>query len=191
MDAVGAALAGAGIGALVSVFAVWMNRLNTKQTLRQVATREFGRISVEYMTQQLNEFYGPLLLLLEQSKSLADKLREGKGDPAKWHLLDHLPEVLGNDQDKAIVDEIMRIGAKLEELIISKGGLIRGPERPKSFGLYLGHRSILKLAIEGKERPNVADFQYYPSQLNDEVKEAYDAIQSERADLLTRYQGVK
>ena len=57
--------------------------------------------------------------------------------------------------------EIMEIDAK-EELIINKGGLIRSPGPPESFNLFLGHYKILKLAVEGKETPKVAEFEYFP-----------------------------
>lgn len=176
------------VTASVSAFAIGMSYLNTKRTLTHGAVREFGKISLEYKTQQLDELYGPLLLLLEQNRRLAQKLREGKGDPGKWRLLDNLPQVLSNARDKAIVDEIMEIDAKVEDLIINKAGLIRSPRPPESFALFLGHYKILKLAIEGKERPRVDEFEYYPRKLNDDVKEAYDAIQREKDTILRKYE---
>lgn len=188
MDAAISTLIGVAIMAGVSVFAIWMNNLNTKRTLSHGATREFGRISLEYKTQQLSELYGPLMRLLEQNRRLAQKLREGKGDPEKWRLLDHLPEVMKNAQDKAIVGEIMEIDVKIEDLIINKAGLVRSPGSPESFDLFLGHYKTLKLAIDGRERPRVAEFEYYPRKLNDDVKEAYEAIQRERDDILRRYE---
>jgi hypothetical protein len=188
MDAATATLIGVGITAFVSVCAIGVNYLITKQTLRHGAARDIGKISLELKIQQLNELYGPLLLLVEQNRRLAQKLREGKPDPENWRLLDNLPEVLENPQDKAIVDAIMEIDGKIENLIINKGGLVRSPGPPESFNLFLGHYKILKLAVEGKERPKVAEFEYYPKRLNDDVKEAYEAIKHEIDDMLRRYE---
>lgn len=194
MDAAIATLIGVGITAFVTgsvaVYAIRANNRTTTRTLRHGAARELGKISLEHKTQQLNELYGPLLLLLEENRRLAQKLREGKGDPEKWRLLDHLPEVLNNAHDKAIVDEIMEIDARVEDLIINKAGLVRSPGPPESFYIFLGHYKTLKLAIEGKERPRVAEFEYYPRKLNNDVKGAYEAIQREIDETLRRYESL-
>lgn len=184
--------------ASVSICAMWVNYRITNRTLRHSAARDIGKISLELKIQQLNELYGPLLLLIEQNRRLAQKLREGKrltirlredkSQPKKWRLLDNLPEVLENPKDKAIVDAILEIDSKIESLIINKGGLVRSPGPPESFNLFLGHYKILKLAVEGEERLHVAEFEYYPRKFNDDVKEAYQAIKNEIDEILDRYE---
>jgi len=192
MDATSAALIGVGIGAFVSVCAIVANIFSTNRTMRHISAREFGKISLEIkisqLVRQLNELYGPLLLLQEQEKRLASRLREGKADPEKWRLIDNLPGLLENRSDKAVIEEIMRINTKIEELLITKAGLIRAPRPPDSFKLFMGHFSVLKLAMEGKERPKVAEFEYYPRQFDQDVREAYDAILQERDELLQKYE---
>lgn len=199
MDPVIATLIGIGITASISICAMWVNYRITNRTLRHSTARDIGKISLELKIQQLNELYGPLLLLIEQNRRLAQKLREGKrlsilklredkSNPKKWRLLDNLPAVLENPKDKAIVDAILEIDSKIESLIINKGGLVRSPGPPESFNLFLGHYKILKLAVEGKERPHVAEFEYYPRKFNDDVKEAYKAIKNEIDDMLQRYE---
>lgn len=188
MDAAIAALIGAGIAGSISVCAFLVNYFITRMNLDHVSAREFAKIALELKTQQLSELYGPLMALVEQDRRLAQKLREGKGDPEEWKLLDNLPEVLENPQDKAIVERIMEIDAKIEELIINKMGLVRTPGPPESFDLFLGHYKALTLAMAGEERPNIAEFEYYPRKLNEDIKEAYEAIQREREDILRRYE---
>lgn len=173
------ALIGAIIAAVVSIIALIINYRITNQTLRHGVAREFGKISVELKIRQLNELYGPLRLLIEQNRHLALRLRQGKGDPMEWRLLDHISEVLGDPQDKAIVNEIIEIDGKIEQLIINNGGLVRTLGPPESFSLFLGHYKILKLAIDGKETPQIKEFEYYPRQLNDDVNNAFDAIKLE------------
>lgn len=198
MDPVIVTLITVGITASVSICAMWVNYRITNRTLRHSAARDIGKISLELKIQQLNELYGPLLLLIEQNRRLAQKLREGKGltirlredksHPKKWRLLDNLLEVLENPKDKAIVDAILEIDSKIESLIINKGGLVRSPGPPESFNLFLGHYKILKLAVEGEERLHVAEFEYYPRKFNDDVKEAYQAIKNEIDEILDRYE---
>ena len=184
------ALIGAFIVAFVSLVAILTNYRITERTLRHGAAREFGKISLELKIKQLNDLYGPLRLLIEQNRILAQKLREGKGDPEEWRLLDHVTEALNDPQDKAIVEEIVEIDDKMEELIITNGGLVRSPGPPESFSLFLGHYKILKLAIEGKETPKVTEFEYYPRQLNDDVNQAYDTIRREIDEIVARYENL-
>ena len=105
--------------------------------------------------------------------------------PARYWL-DNLPDVLGNPRDKAIVDEILEIGGKVEQLITTRGGLVRGSSPPESFTLFLGHYRILKMAIQGKDRPSVEEFEYYPRQLNGDIQKGYVAITSEIDDIVRR-----
>ena len=188
MDATTATLTGIGITAFVSIIALTSNYLIMKQTLRQSVILDIGKISLELKVQQLNELYGPLLLLIEQNTILARKLREGKGDPKKWRLLDHLPEVLKNPQDKALVDAIMDIDAKIENLIITKGGLVSSSEPPESFKLFLGHYRILKFAIDGNERTYVTEFEYYPREINTDVRKTHYKIKLEIDEMLLKYE---
>lgn len=192
MDAASAALIGAGIGAFVSVCAIVANVFSTNRTVRHISAREFGKISFELKINQLNkqldDLYGPLLILQERERRLADILRVGKSDPAKWRLLDNLPGVLENPSDRAVIEDIMRINAQIEELLINKAGLIHAPRPPDSFKRFLGHHNALKLKMEGRERPAVAEFEYYPRQFDQDVREAYDAIRQERDELLQKYE---
>lgn len=188
MDDPTATLLGVIITAIISILIMVVNYWITKQTLSHEAARDIGKTSLEIKIRQLNELYGPLLLLTEQNRILANKLYEGKVDAANWRLLDHIPEVIKNRQDKAIVDEIIKIDAKIEELIINKGGLVRSPRPPQSFSLFLGHYKILKLALEGKERPHVAELEYYPRKLNKDVEEAHQKIIKEIDDMMEKYE---
>lgn len=193
MNEVVAALLGVIITAVVSIIIMLVNCWISKQTLRHETARDIGKTSIDLKIKQLNELYGPLHLLIKENKILANKLREGKADPKNWRLLDNIPAVLRNKQDKAILDEIMEINAKIEKLIVCKGGFIRSPGLPgppESFHMFLGHNKILKLAIEGKERPHVSEFEYYPRKFDNDVIEAYNAISNERDEMLQKYESI-
>lgn len=88
------------------------------------------------------------------------------------------------------MDAILDTDSKIENLIINKGGLVRSTGPPESFFLFLGHYKLLKLAVDGKERPHVAELEYYPRKLDDDVEEAYNAIKLEIDDLLKKYESI-
>ena len=87
--------------------------------------------------------------------------------------------------DGPIASTILDIDGKIENLIINKGGLVRGTRPPDSFKLFLGHYQLLKLAMQGKKIVPKAD-EYYPRQLDEDVKMAYEKIKSEVNQVLTR-----
>lgn len=190
IDSASVTLVGLALTAVVSILAIIATSRQTARTLRQAAARDILRVSLEVKQRQLNELYGPLRSLLDQNRRLASMLREGKADPDKWRLLDHITEVVGNPQDKAIVDEIMNIDRKVEDLILNKAGLVRGPRPPESFGLFLGHYKLLKLKWEGKENLGVKEYQYYPRSLNEDVDKDYEAIKSEIDKTILKYESV-
>lgn len=190
IDTASVTLVGIVLTTFVSILAIVATSRQTARTLRQAAARDILRVSLEVKQRQLNELYGPLRSLLDQNRRLALKLREGKGDPDKWRLLDHVPEVLNNPRDKAIVDEIMNIDKKVEDLILSKAGLVRGSKPPDSFGLFLGHYKLLKLKLEGKETLGVKEYEYYPRSLNEDVDKGYESIKGEIDRTIIRYESI-
>jgi len=173
------------IPCVVAIIAIIINWLCVRATLRHALKREFGKISLDYKIRQLNELYGPLLMMIEQNTRLHKKLCENKRGSDEWRLVDHIPDVLANPEDRAIVDEIMGINSTIEELIQTKAGFIRAPRPPESFSLYLAHYRILRLAYDQKGMPQGAQAYPYPRDLNNDVREAYNSIQREIAGLMS------
>lgn len=64
MEAITATLLGIGITAFVSVSAMVVNYFITNKTLQHGTARDILKISLELKIRQLNELYGPLLLLM-------------------------------------------------------------------------------------------------------------------------------
>jgi hypothetical protein len=199
-EAVGIVL-GAAIASVFSVITVWMNNRMTNRTLTHTAERETEKELLEFKTQQLNELYGPLLLLLDQSKRLHDRLvqevntrptgAEEKKDleANNWRLLDHMTECMADEKSlrARIVQEIVDIGTKMEQLLITKGGLIHGKEPKKSFNDYLLHYRMLVMSHTRKENIAKKQEDYFPRQFPTDVRSAYDAIQAEREALISKH----
>lgn len=185
--AVIAAIVSSVVSGTVSVIAVIANIKISNRSLKQSAAKDIAKVSVELKIRQLNELYGPLLQLTEQDRRLAMKLREGKEDPGNWRLLDHFPEILTDPRDGPLARAILDVDAKIEDLVINKGGLVRGGTPPASFTMFLAHYRLLKLAMDGHQIHPTAD-DYYPRQFDEDVKTAYEGIKSEIDKVLIRHE---
>jgi hypothetical protein len=174
-----AALIAAAISGAISVTGFVVTAVIQKRALKHAAARDVANAILDFRLRQLNDLYGPLLLLLAQSERLAKKIREGRPNPEKWRMLDHVDEVLKDPEAKVVALQILEIGNRIEDILLSKAGLALGPEPPETFALYLGHVAILRLMLQGRARPKIAADEYYPRQLNEDVREGYGRIQSE------------
>jgi len=187
-----AALIGAGIAAvsalLAAILTAWLNHLWEAE---REDKREHGasrKARAERITGQLSGLYGPLRLLTAQSAALAKKLRQGKPNSSEWYLLGHLPEVVKDRKDRAIVEQLMQINGEVEKRVLSEAGLLRTGDVPASFIAFLGHYRQLKVAFdlakEDQDLPEtVEEFETYPREFDQHVREAYDQLHAERKEL--------
>ncbi len=180
-----AAAIGGGVSIAVSVAALMANYYNNRLNLRHGEVKDLAKVSLELKIKQLNELYGPLLLLIEQNNVLAKKIREGK--PPDWRLMYNLPAVLSDPRDGPIAQAILSIDEKIEDLNINKAGLIRGKTPPQSFQDFLGHYQLLKLAMQG-QRIDPTSKDVYPTRLGEDVKAAYEEIRTEVTAMLGSYE---
>lgn len=101
---------------------------------------------------KLNDFYGPLLQLRKESNQLYKKFSEKyrKTDPHFSTLIYLLKGEKFTGNDKILLDEIIKLGEKSEELIQSKAGLIDDAElRTILIPRATNHFLILRLAEKG------------------------------------------
>lgn len=178
------------ISAIITSVGVYITVKLTNRTSLQTFTsgvaREREKTILEFKTRQLNDLYGPLLLLLAQSKSLHERLRQERGGIEKqWALLDHMEACLGDPLCGRLVKEIVDIGLQIEQSLITKGGLIEGSHPPLSFERYLAHFRILKMSYDMKRNIRKNEQEYFPfPEFPDDLTRAYNQLQSQRAALL-------
>jgi hypothetical protein len=146
---------------------------------KDAAKRDVAKALLDHRTRQLDELYGPILPLLEQSRRLYKKLSK----PSGWHMLDNIDEVLANEEETVIVMRILEIGEQIEGILMSKASLARPPGPSESFNLYIGHVAVLRLMLrEGLRRAPLTD-EYYasrpPHSFNDDIEAGYRAILEE------------
>jgi hypothetical protein len=143
---------------------------------------------------QLTELYGPLQAIRQASKLVWQKLQrvyiEVEQMPADYHfrLVDLLPDIGKHKVYGPLVDEILVLASKTEELLVSKAGLIDG-EWPDSFRAYLGHVAIMRAAhAGGNPRPGEAGFMAdssFPRSLDDDIEKTLSGVK-EKYDSLTK-----
>jgi hypothetical protein len=138
--------------------------------------REKNEYRRELNLKRLNELYAPLKLLLAQDLVLIDQLREGK--PPNWHILDHVRDVLGDEQDKAIASQILENNKKIARILEEKSGLCLVPI-PDSFSSFLGHYSMLSRALGGREFVREGKFAYFPKAFEADVIRGYVRLAEE------------
>ncbi len=191
ISAAQAALYGAIIAAVAAIAAAVLTAFYESHVAGKSESAAKKRAAADRITEQLSGLYGPLRMLTEQSRALALKLREGKADPAGWHLLDHLDAVVNNPADKAIAQQIIAANGEVEQRILSGAGLLEDGTIPNSFREFLGHYRLLTIAfgaaVEAKEVPReitAKEFAHYPATFDEDVARTYDALQARRKGLL-------
>lgn len=184
MSGSGPSLAPAVITAVVSVVALAVNYQIGIRGLRHTAARDIAKLALEFKLQKLNLF-GRLLLLIDRSKMLYDKLIEEK--PKDWHLLSHVDEVLANEVDRNLARAILDVNTTIYRIINKHGGLIGG-EAPKSLSDFMKHFKFVESALKKKPLPKIGEHEFYPKQFDIDIKTAYDVLQKDVDATLRRYE---
>jgi len=140
---------------------------------------------LKYRFRQMQEFYAPALLHIEQSRVVYEKLlwtirEERKDVPLDgFRLLDHIHEFRKDPNLNPLVERILKIGKQLTNLISQKAGLIEGGIAP-TFIEYQAHFEILNAASEqelsSEQKEGWHEYGYYPRMLNREIREGYKVV---------------
>lgn len=196
------------LGVGVAVLLGGASYLHTRRTHREGQIKD-RKAAIEA---SLTEFYYPLLGYLNVSQSLFKIYHAGK--PEDFRTLTYLidPEITYatpsgpvhvelTPSDRQVLREILRIGRKIEELIVTKSGYVDDRELlfeyipdPKSVGIdpqvvrgqgllavTVTHLRLIRLAFRGViqgQADRYKDF-VYPRELN---KRIFDKIESLRAE---------
>lgn len=140
--------------------------------------RQTGTI-LEYRLKQMEQFYGPMRALLEQSRGLYEKMCDqlAQDEPQRYRqlsepdaqgyvmqvfddkdgtwkgfrLLDQLPAVRqSNPKAFALAEETLHIGEKMTEILSERAGLA-SEEVLDVLGQYMAHYATLSLIHKGDE----------------------------------------
>lgn len=153
--------------------------------VRMGARYTYASEILKFRLRQIQEFYAPALLLIEQSRIVYEKLRWtiGKEMPGfsldGFRLLDHIFKFKSDQKLEPLIKRILETGKKLTELISDKSGLIEGGLTP-TFIEYQAHFAILNAASEQElsatQKEGWHEFGYYPRMLNREIREGFKVV---------------
>lgn len=183
-------LIGAGptiVGILAVIFSYLMNRrlIKANEKLKNSEIEKEYKQKIQYFDRsevykRLNDFYAPLQLLRRTSAELHKIFKDGKEFRT-------LPTLIGGTKfdknDKAILEEIIRIGDDCKKIIIENSGLIDNQElRDIHLPKLLTHYILIKKAFSGDISDQIKRFDGYefPNEidkiLEDKVNKLYSQL---------------
>ena len=128
---------------------------------------------------KLNSFYGPMMQLRHKSKQLHDRFKNGENFRTLPRLLE---EYKFKANDKVLIDEIIDIGEKCENLIQEASGLIdekmlRTVHLPKASK----HFFIIRMAHQGKLKQESERFSedVFPTEIDHILEIRFEELQNE------------
>lgn len=147
-------------------------RMNKKTLLKKGQEDEQREIY-----KKLNEFYGPLSLLRGKSKRMYEIFSQRfKAENPDFRTLNFLIEKgkrgLFKDE-RVLLEGIIQVGEKIENLVIEKSGLIDDLELSDQLKRLITHTSILRLAFEGllTSKPDSYNDNTFPRDLDNRIEE--------------------
>jgi hypothetical protein len=156
-------------------------------------TRDFNRRTLmqkqqederKEISKKLNSFYGPLQRLRGKSMMLTEIFKRGREFRTLVELLNN-GEFKGNDAE--LLDEIIEIGKKSDELILNSSGLVDNKDLKEILDVASTHYTLIRLAKEGKLKGEVERFKdhVFPTDLDNRLEKEVDRLNN-KLDLLNR-----
>ena len=143
---------------------------------------ENAQKQAEIIREKLNKFYRPYKQLSDTNKLLHDLLKEGQPDPGNFRALFALltKESL-NENDKALLNEIVAVGASLEKLLAEESGYVDDPDLREVFARAARHFRVLRLASGNKITGDTKRFEgdVYPRELDGKLDARIAALEGE------------
>lgn len=135
---------------------------------------------------KLNDFYGPALQYLGKSRELYERFTALR-DPGFRTLTALLKGETFEGNDKVLLEQIVDITSKLEELILLRSGLVDDEELRNLLAKASAHFTIIRLAYEGNLRGEADRFEdyVYPRELNQKLEEQTVKLKVRLAELNT------
>ncbi len=165
--------------ALLGVFvALYQARMGARYT--------YASEILKFRLRQIQEFYAPAFLLIEESRIVYEKLlwtiakeKQGGFPLDGFRLLDYMFSFKSDEKLEPLISRILETGEKLTKLISGKSGLIEGGLTP-TFIEYQAHFAILNAASEqelsANQKEGWHEFGYYPRMLNREIREGFKVV---------------
>jgi hypothetical protein len=121
---------------------------------------------------------------MKKNKLLYELFSEGKGEEFKT-LTALLKGVEFTDNDGKLLEEIIKIDKKLEDLILNKSGLVDDDEITTLLSKAAAHFNIINLAFDGQITGDVERFEeyVYPKELDNKIEARIKTLQQRLKEL--------
>lgn len=140
---------------------------------------------IDDINRKLSEFYGPLQQYLNKSSKLYEKFIYGK--PEDFRTLTALIKgVKFEGNDKVLLEEIINVGKKVEDLLLSKSGLIDDDKLRNDIIPRLGkHILLLRLIYDGTIKGEYERFkdETFPREVDTEIERRIAELQKKKDNL--------
>ncbi len=173
------------IGPILGLVGVLVVAIISLSKARMDARYNYASEILKLRLRQIEQFYSPALLLVEQSRIVYEKLlwtierKKPQLNLDGFRLLDHIYDFKDDPNLSPLISKILKIGIRLSKLIQEKAALVEG-ELSTIFVEYLAHFDILNAASEQQlpedQKEGWQEFGYYPRLLNREIREGYKVL---------------
>jgi hypothetical protein len=169
---------------LIAVITIWLSHRQFRKTLKSRVVEDERK----EIYKKLNDFYGPLLQLRKKSEKLYRLFSKRLGKEGEnFRTLNHLLEGKEmTENEKVLLEEIIKIGEKCEDLIHQKSGLIDDRElRNNILPRLTTHLLIIRIAFEGKLKNHTDEFNdlAFPREVDDLLEEKIQHLQKRLKEL--------
>jgi hypothetical protein len=144
--------------------------------------------SLAYLESQLQELYGPLAFLIQESRRTHKDLLQSLG---REQVFEQGKDLSGEDLKVWlfwIENDIFPRNDKIKDLLTNKTHLIHGEEVPQSYMDFMEHHNSWKINLLRWQKEQVAYSWHsnrdFPSQFEQDVLETFEGLKSKHARML-------
>jgi hypothetical protein len=144
----------------------------SRRTVERTLQHQLRQSEAALIREKLDGFFGPLNQLRSTSTVLYQALKSAQPDPDNFRTLKAILEGFQFDPNsKMLIEEIIDIGKKTDELIAGKAGLI-DEDIAGILGKFQAHYRVLRLAYEGTLKGEFERFRDYvfPREFDEAVR---------------------
>lgn len=166
------------VAAVISAVVAWRQRGHQRELMRVANRFTESQRQVDFHNRQLIEFYGPLLLLRQASRTLRGHLPDQDASGRRWRLVDHIEEIKQSEDNllRSAAEELIAINKEIEQLLLSRGALMVFFPPPESFTDFIAHSRLLRFAWEQGMNQSGSQRQPFPDQLDDDIREGINEV---------------
>lgn len=147
------------------------------EKLRIEAAGEQAKLALELRIRRLDEFYGRIQIQMGLSILLYQKLVAHGPKANDWSYLLNVDAVNKSAVDRALMGEIIEVNRVINDLISTRGGLIR--ERNDLFSRFQTHFRLVDSAFKGTAVPELKFADTYPREFDTYIHQECETLRRE------------